>query len=135
MLYVIAQNYALPLHISPAVTDDTTLYHMILFSIGVMEFMTSQLFQPPKETRLLHEPDASFMSYLKKRMVVDSSAPGVCPTAVLCKNVTTPSEFQLKYKDTCEHEVHGGLHSLLCKNQLSLEYLDNPYFKVAVADA
>ena len=53
--------------------------------------------------------------------------------AVLCKNVTTPSEFQLKYKDVYEYEVLGGLHSLLCKNQLSLEYSDNPYFKVAVA--
>ena len=99
-----------------------------------MELMTSQLFQPPKETRLLREPDATFMSHLKKRMLADPSAPGACPMAVLCKNVTTPGEFQLKYKDVYEYEVLGGLHSLLCKNQLSLEYPDNPYFKVAIAD-
>ena len=67
-------------------------------------------------------------------MLADPSAPGVCPMAVLCKDMTNPSEFQSKYKDVYEYEVLGGLHSLLCKNQLSSEYPDNPYFKVAVAD-
>ena len=92
------------------------------------------MFQPPKVTRLLREPDATFMTHLKKRMLADPSGPGACPMAVLCTNMTNPSEFQLKYKDVYEYEVLGGLHSLLCKNQLSLEYPDNPYFRVAVAD-
>ena len=38
--------------------------------------------------------------------------------AVLCKNKTNPGKFQAKYKDVHEYEVLGGLHSLLCKNQL-----------------
>ena len=47
---------------------------------------------------------------------------------------TNPGKFQVKYKDVYEYEVLGGLHSLLCKNQVSLEYPNNPYYKVALAD-
>lgn len=96
-----------------------------------MELPTSQLFPPPKESRLLREPDATFMANLKKRMVADPTAPGACPMAVLC---TDETDFQAKYKDVYKYEVLGGLHSLLCKNQLRQEYPDNPYYKVAIAD-
>lgn len=99
-----------------------------------MELPTSQLLSPPKETRLLREADTTFIGHLKKRMITDPSAPGACPMAVLCKNKNSPSEFLEKYKDVYEYEVLGGLHSLLCKNQLSIEYPDNPYYKAALAD-
>ena len=74
------------------------------------------------------------MSYLKKIMISDPAGPGACPIAVLCKNMTNPSEFQAKFKDVYEYEVLGGLHSLFCKNQLSLEQPENPFFKVTIAD-
>lgn len=105
-----------------------------IFCTGVMELPTSQLLPPPKETRLLREADTTFISHLKKRMITDPSAPGACPMAVLCISKDNPSEFQEKYKDVYEYEVLGGLHSLLCKNQLAIEYPDNPYYKVALAD-
>ena len=99
-----------------------------------MEIPTSQLIPPPKETQLLREADNTFMSHLKKRMMADPSGPGACPLAVLCRDKSKPSDFQAKYKDVYMYEVLGGLHSLLCKNQLSAEYPDNPYYKVALAD-
>lgn len=92
------------------------------------------LIPPPKEACLLREADATFMSHLKKRMLTDPAGPGACPMAVFCKDIEKPEDFQAKYKDVYTYEVLGGLHSLLCKKQLSTEYPENPYFKVAVAN-
>ena len=67
-------------------------------------------------------------------MLAHPSAPGACPMAVLCNSVVCPEEFQSKRKNLYEYEVLGGLHSLMCKNQLSIEHPNNPYFKTAVAE-
>ena len=73
-----------------------------------MEIPSSQLITPPKETRLLREADTTFMSHLKKRMIVDLSGPGACSMAMLCRNKSNPSDFQAKYKDVYMYEVLGA---------------------------
>ncbi len=48
--------------------------------------------------------------------------------------VYNSGEFKAKHKNVYEYEVLGGLHSLICKNQLATEHPDNPYYTVALAD-
>lgn len=102
--------------------------------IGLFEIPTSQLVKPPKESRLLREADQTFVNRLKERMVKDPSAPGVTPMVVLCKDPQTVEAFNPKYLNVYKYEVLGGLHSLLAKNQLTEEYPENPYYKVALAE-
>ena len=66
--------------------------------------------------------------------MLDPAALGPAPMVVLCLDVQTQAEFNPKYKDVYKYESLGGLHSLLCKSQLSIEYPENPYFKTALAD-
>ncbi len=54
-----------------------------------------------------------------------------CP---ICKDMSSPGEFNPKHKNVYKYEVLGGLHSLICKTQLSMEQPENPFFKVALAD-
>ena len=56
------------------------------YYIGIMELPVSIIHQPPKDSRLLREPDSLFISNLKKKMIEDPSAPGAAPLAVLCKD-------------------------------------------------
>ena len=99
-----------------------------------MELPISQLSPPPKQSRLLRDADSTFITHLKMKMLKDPTAPGACPMAVLCKDMSNPAEFNVKHKNVYQYEVLGGLHSLICKTQLSMEHPENPYFKVALAD-
>ena len=67
-------------------------------------------------------------------MIHDPSGPGAAPLAVLCKDVSKLEEFQDRHKKVYKYEVLGGLHSFLAKCQLTQEFPQNPYFKVAMAD-
>ena len=99
--------------------------------LGLMEIPISQLYQPPRESRLLREPDPTFVRRLKQKMMSDPAAPGATPMAVLCKDI---DDFNVKYKDVYKYEVLGGLHTLIAKSQLSQEYPDNTFFKKALAE-
>ena len=96
-----------------------------------MQLPLKQLLQPPKETRLIREPDPTFVKNLKQKMIVDPSAPGATPMAVLCKGV---DDFNIKYKDVYKYEVLGGLHTMLAKAQLAEEFPDNLFFITATAE-
>lgn len=75
-----------------------------------------------------------FIRNLKQKMLLNPPAPGATPMAVLCKDVDEVSEYRAKYKNVYKYEVLGGLHTLVAKSQLTEEYPDNPYFKVALAE-
>lgn len=94
----------------------------------------SQLFQPPRESRLLRQADPTFVQNLKQKMLTDPSAPGATPMAVMCKDVEVVSDYNVKYKNVYKYEVLGGLHTLIAKTQLMEEYADNPFFKAAMAE-
>lgn len=99
-----------------------------------MELKVSQLAQPPRESRLLRQADPTFISSLKDRMVKDPAAPGSTPIAVLCKSVSTATDFNEKFKDLYKYEVLGGLHTMMAKSQLSIEYPRCTYYQVVTAD-
>ncbi len=98
---------------------------------GLMQLPLKQLVQPPKESRLIREPDPTFVKKLKQKMLGDPAAPGATPIVVLCKGV---DDFNPRHKDVYKYEVLGGLHTMLAKIQLAEEYPDNPYFTVAMAE-
>ena len=98
---------------------------------GLMQLPLKQLVQPPKESRLIRDPDPMFVKNLKQKMLNDPAAPGATPMAVLCKGV---DDFNPRYKDVYKYEVLGGLHTMLAKIQLTVEYPNNPYFTVATAE-
>ena len=83
---------------------------------------------------MLREADQTFVNKLKEKMIKDPSAPGATPMVVLCKEVHTVKDFNVKYLNVYHYEVLGGLHSLLAKTQLNEEYPENPYYKVAIAE-
>ena len=64
-----------------------------------MELPVSIIHQPPKDSRLLREPDSLFISNLKKKMIEDPSAPGAAPLAVLCKDKQDIDKFDIKHKN------------------------------------
>ena len=96
-----------------------------------MQLPLKQLLQPPRESRLIREPDPTFVKNLKQKMIADPSAPGATPMAVLCKGV---DDFNTKYKDVYKYEVLGGLHTMLAKAQLAQEFPENPFFSTATAE-
>ena len=102
--------------------------------VGFMELPVKQLFEPPRESRLLREADPTFILNLKAKMLSDPSAPGATPMAVLCKDVDLLTDFNMKYKSVYKYEVLGGLHTLVAKEQLIEEHPDNPFFQVVLAD-
>ena len=60
----------------------------------------TQLQQPPKESRLIRDPDHTF---LKMKMTHDPAAPGATPMAVLCKDIENGAEFNEKYKNVYKY--------------------------------
>jgi hypothetical protein len=72
---------------------------------GLMQLPLKQLVQPPKESRLIREPDPTFVKNLKQKMLSDPAAPGATPMAVLCKGV---DDFNSRHKDVYKYEVLGG---------------------------
>ena len=99
-----------------------------------MELPVSQLFKPPKYSRLLREADPVFAKSLKEKMLSDPSAPGSTSMAVLVKDMDGIGEFNEKYRNVYKYEVLGGLHTMVAKQQLSEEYPENPFFKSVLAE-
>ena len=100
----------------------------------MFEIPISQLQKPPRESRLLREPDPTFIKNLKENMKKDSTGPGAAPLAILCRDVTQPDEFQEKYKNVYKYEVLGGLHTFIAKSQLAQEIPDNDHYKCATTE-
>lgn len=67
--------------------------------LGIMELPIEQITPPPKQSRLLRDPDSVFISNLKKKMIEDPSAPGATPMAVICKDVVCAGSFDVKFKN------------------------------------
>lgn len=99
-----------------------------------MEVPVSQLQKPPRESRLLREPDPTFIRNLKENMVKDPAGPGAALLALHCIDVNTPEEFQQKYTKVYKYEVLGGLHTYMAKIQLAQEHPDNKFFKDVTAE-
>ena len=66
-------------------------------------------------------------------MVLDPSAPGATPMALLCKDVSF-SNFNEKHLKVYRYEVLGGLHSFLAKSELVKDFPDNPFFQEVLAE-
>ena len=99
----------------------------LLLILGVMELPVSQLHQLPHESRIIREPDPTFIRNLKFKMVSDPSAPGATPIAVLCKDCES-TELQLEVQEGVQiRSTRGYAHFFD-------EYPDNPYFKVAMSN-
>ena len=96
-----------------------------------MQLPLKQLTHPPKESRLIREPDQTFVKNLKQKMIDDPAAPGATPMAVLCKGV---DDFNPKHKDVYKYEVLGGLHTMIAKSQLAEEFPENPFYTTAMAE-
>lgn len=105
-----------------------------MFFIGLFEVPISQLVVPPRESRLLRGTDNVFVEKLKERMLLDPSAPGATPMAILCKDITNIEQFNEKFVNVYKYEVLGGLHTLTAKNELTEEYPDNPFFQQTLAE-
>ena len=89
---------------------------------------------PPKDSRLLRATDNMFVEKLKEKMMLDPSAPGATPMAILCKDVTSIDQFNDKFVNVYKYEVLGGLHTLTAKTELTEEFPDNPFFQQALAE-
>ena len=94
----------------------------------------SQLVEPPRESRLLRVADNIFVEKLKEKMILDPSAPGATPMAVLCRDLTKTEQFNEKFLNVYKYEVLGGLHTLKAKHQLIEEYPENPFYQQAIAE-
>ena len=79
----------------------------------------------PPPSRLLRKLDPVFTENLKQKIVQDPHGPGVPPAAVMCKDVTRKEQFEERLKDIYLYEVHGGLHGVSAKQQLSSEFPDS----------
>ena len=67
-------------------------------------------------------------------MILDPSAPGATPMAVLCRDLTKTEQFNEKFLNVYKYEVLGGLHTLKAKHQLIEEYPENPFYQQAIAE-
>ena len=101
--------------------------------IGLYQVPVSQLVDPPRESRLLRETDEKFVKSLKSKMILDPSAPGATPMAVLCRDVSL-SSFNEKHLNVYKYEVLGGLHSFRAKMELMKEFPTNPFYQEALAE-
>ena len=97
--------------------------------LGLLKIPASALQVPPRGSRLLREPDPTFISNLKDNMLRDPVGPGAAPLALLCIDKTTKAEFNTKYKAVYKYEVLGGLHTYLARSQLSQEVPDNEHYR------
>ena len=70
-----------------------------MFYLGTMELPIEQITPPPKQSRLLRDPDSVFIGNLKKKMIADPSAPGAAPMAVICKDIEGVGSFDVKFKN------------------------------------
>jgi len=66
-------------------------------------------------------------------MMMDPSAPGATPIAILCKDISLEN-FNSKHCNVYKYEVVGGLHSLLAKHQLTEKRPDDPFYKATMAE-
>ena len=73
----------------------------------MFEVPVSQLMIPPKDSRLLRATDNMFVEKLKEKMMLDPSAPGATPMAILCKDVTSIDQFNDKFVNVYKYEVLG----------------------------
>jgi len=64
-----------------------------------MEIPIANISKPPKDSRLLRGVDKSFVAKLKDSMLKHPSAPGAATVAVLCNDVNSVDQFELKHKD------------------------------------
>jgi len=101
--------------------------------VGLYQLPVAQLIDPPRESRLLRETDEKFVKNLKLKMILDPSAPGATPLAVLCKDVSL-STFHEKHLNVYRYEVLGGLHSFHAKLELMKEFPNNPFYQEALAE-
>lgn len=108
---------------------NSQLYLVGSIILGLMNIPLANLSKPPEDSRLLRKPDPTFIKNLKANMMKDPVAPGASPMAVLCREVSRPSQFQEKYKNVYRYEVLGGLHTYMAKLQLIQEIPDIPHFK------
>ena len=102
--------------------------------LGLIQIPVANLQKPPRESRLMREPDPTFVRNLKENMIKDLAGPGTSTVAVLCKNINKPEDFQEKYKIVYKYEVLGGLHTYLAKLQLMQEYPECSFYKYVNAD-
>lgn len=102
--------------------------------VGIFKVPVQQLAKPPRDCRLLREPDPTFIKHLKDNMVKDPCGPGAAPLALLCKDMVKPSEFQDRFLNIYKYEVLGGLHTYLAKMQLSQELPDISNYKFVTAE-
>ena len=102
--------------------------------LGLIQIPVANLQKPPRESRLMREPDPTFVRNLKENMIKDPAGPGASTVAVLCKNINKPEDFQEKYKIVYKYEVLGGLHTYLAKLQLTQEFPECSFYKYVNAD-
>ena len=69
-----------------------------------MELPIINLCKPPKDSRLLREPDNKFVKQLKEQMLNNPSAPGASTIAVLCKDICRIDQFEIKHKNVYRWE-------------------------------
>jgi len=88
-------------HIEKAKKGKYTNIPMCCFilCLGIMELPIKNLHKPPKDSRLLREPDNRFIKQLKEDMLGNPSAPGASTIAVLCKDITSMDQFEIKHKN------------------------------------
>ena len=87
---------------------------------ALIQLPLKQLMQPPKESRLIREPDPTFVKNLKQKMLNDPAAPGATPMAVLCKGV---DNFNTKYKGVYKYKVLGDCTQCWQKINLLMNFL------------
>jgi len=64
-----------------------------------MQLPIKNLCKPPKDSRLLREQDNKFIMELKEKMLNNPSAPGASTIVVLCKDITSMEQFEIKHKN------------------------------------
>lgn len=99
-----------------------------------MEIPVAALQKPPRGSRLLWEPDPTFISNLKDNMLRDPASPGAAPLALLCMDKAMVEDFNSKHKNVYKYEVLGGLYTFLAKSQLAQQVPDNDMYKIVNAD-
>ena len=93
--------------------------------LGRFELPVSQL-EPPKETRILRNIDATFVQALKENIKCDPVGTGV-PAPVVFTNQVKKTAFQEVLKNAYTYKVAGGLHGYTAKKELH-EESPNPFF-------
>ena len=69
------------------------------YTLGIMQLPIDNIGKPPKDCRLLREVDKSFVSRLKENMLKHPSAPGASTVAVLCNDMNSIEQFEIKHRN------------------------------------